>query len=170
MLYYPQGIPKPIRIQGCFVSTKEVEAVVEFIKSGGTVEYSNEIIEEIEKAMPVPKGEKNGDNSSDVPVGDSDADIIDRAVDVLCDAGQASVSYLQRKLKLGYARAARIMDQLEELGVVGPYEGSKPRSVLVTREMWAQRKLINEDTLAPSEPSTGSEYFDEAMAKAEDNS
>ncbi len=170
MLYYPQGIPKPIRIQGCFVSTKEVEAVVEFIKSGGTVEYSNEIIEEIEKAMPVPKGEKNGDNSSDVPVGDSDADIIDRAVDVLCDAGQASVSYLQRKLKLGYARAARIMDQLEELGVVGPYEGSKPRSVLVTREMWAQRKLINEDTIAPSELSTGSEYFDEAMAKAEDNS
>lgn len=167
MLYYPQGIPKPIRIQGCFVSTKEVEAVVEFIKSGGTVEYSNEIIEEIEKAMPVPKGEKNGDNSSDVPVGDSDADIIDRAVDVLCDAGQASVSYLQRKLKLGYARAARIMDQLEELGVVGPYEGSKPRSVLVTKEMWAQRKLINEDTIAPSEPSTGSEYFDEAMAKAE---
>ncbi len=170
MLYYPQGIPKPIRIQGCFVSTKEVEAVVEFIKSGGTVEYSNEIIEEIEKAMPVPKGENNGDNSSDVPVGDSDADIIDRAVDVLCDAGQASVSYLQRKLKLGYARAARIMDQLEELGVVGPYEGSKPRSVLVTKEMWAQRKLINEDTIAPSEPSTGSEYFDEAMAKAEDNS
>lgn len=170
MLYYPQGIPKPIRIQGCFVSTKEVEAVVEFIKSGGTVEYSNEIIEEIEKAMPVPKGEKNGDNSSDVPVGDSDADIIDRAVDVLCDAGQASVSYLQRKLKLGYARAARIMDQLEELGVVGPYEGSKPRSVLVTKEMWAQRKLINEDTIAPSEPSTGSEYFDEAMAKADDNS
>lgn len=170
MLYYPQGIPKPIRIQGCFVSTKEVEAVVEFIKSGGTVEYSNEIIEEIEKAMPVPKGEKSGDNSSDVPVGDSDADIIDRAVDVLCDSGQASVSYLQRKLKLGYARAARIMDQLEELGVVGPYEGSKPRSVLVTKEMWAQRKLINEDTIAPSEPSTGSEYFDEAMAKAEDNS
>lgn len=170
MLYYPQGIPKPIRIQGCFVSTKEVEAVVEFIKSGGTVEYSNEIIEEIEKAMPVPKGEKSGDSSSDVPVGDSDADIIDRAVDVLCDAGQASVSYLQRKLKLGYARAARIMDQLEELGIVGPYEGSKPRSVLVTKEMWAQRKLINEDTIAPSEPSTGSEYFDEAMAKAEDNS
>lgn len=167
MLYYPQGIPKPIRIQSCFVSTKEVEAVVEFIKSGGTVEYSNEIIEEIEKAMPVPKGEKSGDSSSDVPVGDSDADIIDRAVDVLCDAGQASVSYLQRKLKLGYARAARIMDQLEELGVVGPYEGSKPRSVLVTKEMWAQRKLINEDTIAPSEPSTGSEYFDEAMAKAE---
>lgn len=148
MLYYPQGIPKPVRIQGCFASTKEVEAVVEFIKSGGTVEYSNEIIEEIEKNMPVPKGEKpSGDASA--PTGDGD--IIDQAVEVLIDAGQASVSYLQRKLKLGYARAARVMDELEELGVVGPYEGSKPRSVLVTREMWAQRKLINQDRLDENE-------------------
>ena len=169
MLYYPQGIPKPVRVQGCFVSTKEVEAVVEFIKSGGTVEYSSEIIEEIEKATPVPKGDKGGDNSSDVPTGDgSDADVIDRAVEVLCDAGQASVSYLQRKLKLGYARAARVMDQLEELGVVGPYEGSKPRSVLVTREMWLQRKLINNDTVsAPS--GGGSEIFDEVVAELEEN-
>lgn len=148
MLYYPQGIPKPVRIQGCFASTKEVEAVVEFIKSGGTVEYSNEIIEEIEKNMPVPKGEKpSGDASA--PAGDGD--IIDQAVEVLIDAGQASVSYLQRKLKLGYARAARVMDELEELGVVGPYEGSKPRSVLVTREMWAQRKLINNDMISDTD-------------------
>lgn len=154
MLYYPQGIPKPVRIQGCFASTKEVEAVVEFIKSGGTVEYSNEIIEEIEKNMPVPKGEKP---SGDTAAPSGDGDIIDQAVEVLIDAGQASVSYLQRKLKLGYARAARVMDELEELGVVGPYEGSKPRSVLVTREMWAQRKLINNDTLSetdvPDEPA-----------------
>lgn len=144
MLYYPQGIPKPVRIQGCFASTKEVEAVVEFIKSGGTVEYSNEIIEEIEKNMPVPKGEKP---SADTAAPSGDGDIIDQAVEVLIDAGQASVSYLQRKLKLGYARAARVMDELEEMGVVGPYEGSKPRSVLVTREMWAQRKLINQDRI-----------------------
>lgn len=154
MLYYPQGVPKPVRIQGCFASTKEVEAVVEFIKSGGTVEYSNEIIEEIEKNMPVPKGEKP---SGDTAAPSGDGDIIDQAVEVLIDAGQASVSYLQRKLKLGYARAARVMDELEELGVVGPYEGSKPRSVLVTREMWAQRKLINNDTLSetdvPYEPT-----------------
>lgn len=149
MLYYPQGIPKPVRIQGCFASTKEVEAVVEFIKSGGTVEYSNEIIEEIEKNMPVPKGEKPSGDSGSAPSGDGD--IIDQAVEVLIDAGQASVSYLQRKLKLGYARAARVMDELEEMGVVGPYEGSKPRSVLVTREMWAQRKLINNDTLSETE-------------------
>lgn len=148
MLYYPQGIPKPVRIQGCFASTKEVEAVVEFIKSGGTVEYSNEIIEEIEKNMPVPKGEKP---SADAAAPSGDGDIIDQAVEVLIDAGQASVSYLQRKLKLGYARAARVMDELEELGVVGPYEGSKPRSVLVTREMWAQRKLINQDRIDENE-------------------
>ena len=145
MLYYPQGIPKPVRIQGCFASTKEVEAVVEFIKSGGTVEYSNEIIEEIEKNMPVPKGEKPSGNDTAAPSGDGD--VIDQAVEVLIDAGQASVSYLQRKLKLGYARAARVMDELEEMGVVGPYEGSKPRSVLVTREMWLQRKLINNDNI-----------------------
>lgn len=148
MLYYPQGIPKPVRIQGCFASTKEVEAVVEFIKSGGTVEYSSEIIEEIEKNMPAPKGEKP---SADAAVPSGDGDILDQAVEVLIDAGQASVSYLQRKLKLGYARAARVMDELEELGVVGPYEGSKPRSVLVTREMWAQRKLINQDRLDENE-------------------
>lgn len=145
MLYYPQGIPKPVRIQGCFASTKEVESVVEFIKSGGTVEYSSEIIEEIEKNMPAPKGEKPSSDSGSVPSGDGD--VIDQAVEVLIDAGQASVSYLQRKLKLGYARAARVMDELEELGVVGPYEGAKPRSVLVTREMWLQRKLMNQDNM-----------------------
>ena len=155
MLYYPQGIPKPIRIQGCFASTKEVEAVVEFIKSGGTVEYSSEIIEEIEKNMPAVKGEKSSSDSDSVPSGDGD--IIDQAVEVLIDAGQASVSYLQRKLKLGYARAARVMDELEELGVVGPYEGSKPRSVLVTREMWLQRKLINQDNVSDSGAEDDSE-------------
>lgn len=170
MLYYPQGIPKPVRVQGCFVSTKEVEAVVSFIKSGGQVEYSSEIIEEIEKATPVPKGENKGDNSSDVPTGDgSDEEIIDRAVDVLCDAGQASVSYLQRKLKLGYARAARIMDQLEELGVVGPYEGSKPRAVIITKEMWLKRKLINEDVISESVGDGGSEIFDEVVSQMEES-
>ncbi|MGN0604655.1 MAG: DNA translocase FtsK 4TM domain-containing protein [Oscillospiraceae bacterium] len=169
MLYYPQGIPKPVRVQGCFVSTKEVEAVVSFIKSGGQVEYSSEIIEEIEKATPVPKGEGKGDNSSDVPVGDgSDEEIIDRAVEVLCEAGQASVSYLQRKLKLGYARAARIMDQLEELGVVGPYEGSKPRAVIITKDMWLKRKLINNDTISDSIGDGGSEIFDEVVSEMED--
>ncbi len=140
MLYYPSGIPKPVRVQGCFCSSKEVEAVVEFIKNGGLAEYSNDIMEEIEKNMPAPKGEKNID-SGNTSADSSDGDIIDRAVEVVIDAGQASTSYLQRKLKLGYARAARIIDELEEMGIVGPFEGAKPRSVLITREMWLQRKL-----------------------------
>lgn len=166
MLYYPQGIPKPVRVQGCFVSTKEVEAVVSFIKSGGQVEYSSEIIEEIEKATPVPKGDTS--SSSDVPTSDgSDEEIIDRAVEVLCDAGQASVSFLQRKLKLGYARAARIMDQLEELGVVGPYEGSKPRAVIITKDMWLRRKLINNDAVSESVGDGGSQIFDEVVSDTE---
>lgn len=144
MLYYPSGIPKPVRVQGCFCSSKEVEAVVEFIKNDGLAEYSNDIMEEIEKNMPAPKGEKSID-SGNTSADNSDGDIIDRAVEVVIDAGQASTSYLQRKLKLGYARAARIIDELEEMGIVGPFEGAKPRSVLITREMWLQRKLINQN-------------------------
>lgn len=145
MLYYPQGCPKPVRVQGCFCSTKEVEAVVSFIKSGGDASYSDEIIREIEKNMPSVKNEAGGSDGEFSPGADGDEDIIERATEVLIDAGQASVSYLQRKLKLGYARAARVMDDLEARGIVGPYEGSKPREVLISREMWLQRKLINGD-------------------------
>lgn len=144
MLYYPSGIPKPVRIQGCFCSSKEVEAVVNFIKSGGTADYSDEILQEIEKNVPVPKGEKGASDSS----GGSDMfddEMVEKAIEVVIDAGQASTSSLQRRLKLGYARAARIIDQLEELGVVGPFEGAKPRAVLMTREMWLQRKLAMEN-------------------------
>ncbi|MDR0987419.1 MAG: DNA translocase FtsK [Ruminococcus sp.] len=149
MLYYPSGIPKPVRVQGCFVSTKEVEAVVDFIKNASDTgllpdtSYSDEIMREIEKNMPAVKNEKV---MTDVMTEDvTDGDLFDRATEVLIDAGQASVSYLQRKLKLGYARAARIMDELEEAGVVGPYEGAKPRSVLITREQWLQKKLTQTD-------------------------
>lgn len=144
MLYYPSGIPKPVRIQGCFCSSKEVEAVVNFIKSGGTADYSDDILREIEKNVPVPKGEKGASDSS----GGSDMfddEMVEKAIEVVIDAGQASTSSLQRRLKLGYARAARIIDQLEELGVVGPFEGAKPRAVLMTREMWLQRKLAMEN-------------------------
>ena len=152
MLYYPSGIPKPVRIQGCFCSSKEVEAVVNFIKSGGTADYSDEILQEIEKNVPVPKGEKGASDSS----GGSDMfddEMVEKAIEVVIEAGQASTSSLQRRLKLGYARAARIIDQLEELGVVGPFEGAKPRAVLMTREMWLQRKLAmeNKDSEGSSE-------------------
>lgn len=149
MLYYPSGIPKPVRVQGCFCSSKEVEAVVDFIKSDGQATYSEDIIEEIEKNMPAPKGEKTISDSTSSD--NSDGDIIDRAVDLVIDAGQASTSYLQRRLKLGYARAARIIDELEEMGVVGPFEGAKPRSVLITKEMWLQRKVMNEQPVETTE-------------------
>jgi len=153
MLYYPSGIPKPIRVQGCFCSSKEVEAVVEFIKTGGEAEYSSEIIEEIEKNTPAPKADKIASEASAAGDG-SDENIIERAIEVVIDAGQASTSYLQRKLKLGYARAARIIDELEELGVIGPFEGAKPRSVLITREMWLQRKLNSANSNEQAENST----------------
>jgi S-DNA-T family DNA segregation ATPase FtsK/SpoIIIE len=155
MLYYPSGIPKPVRVQGCFVSTKEVEAVVDYIKNEAKTPaetaYSDEIMREIERNMPALKAEKSpvGSDLSTEEV--TDADLTDRAAEVLIDAGQASVSYLQRKLKLGYARAARIMDDLEAMGIVGAYEGSKPRSVLVSREQWMTRKLLNHDTVESTE-------------------
>jgi S-DNA-T family DNA segregation ATPase FtsK/SpoIIIE len=145
MLYFPSGIPKPIRIQGCFVTTKEVEAVVSFIKNGTEAEYSQDIIDDIEKNIPLQKGEKPSTDTAE-PISDgTDEDYKTRAAEALIEAGQASVSFLQRKLKLGYARAARIMDELEADGIVGPYEGSKPRAVLITKTQWLQRKLLNED-------------------------
>jgi S-DNA-T family DNA segregation ATPase FtsK/SpoIIIE len=118
---------------------------VGFIKNGTEAEYSQDIIVEIEKNMPIQKGERPASETSEISSDGSDEDYKSRATEALIDAGQASVSFLQRKLKLGYARAARIMDELEADGVVGPYEGSKPRTVLITRQQWLQRKLINED-------------------------
>jgi S-DNA-T family DNA segregation ATPase FtsK/SpoIIIE len=151
MLYYPSGIPKPIRVQGCFVSTNEVESVVSFIKNGMEAEYSQDIIVEIEKNMPMQKGEKTAEIAAETPADGTDEDYKSRAAEALIEAGQASVSYLQRKLKLGYARAARIMDELEADGIVGPYEGSKPRAVLVTKQQWLERKLINQDKVAETD-------------------
>ncbi len=142
LLYFPTGYAKPVRVQNCFSSDKEVAAVVNFIKNGaGDVTYSDDIMKEIESNIPQPKGEKPADNGKSYE--GSDEDVVERAIECAVDAGGAgvSVSYFQRKLKLGYARAARIMDELEELGIVGPFEGAKPRQVLMTREMFLQRKL-----------------------------
>jgi S-DNA-T family DNA segregation ATPase FtsK/SpoIIIE len=139
MLYFPSGIPKPIRVQGCFCSTKEIESVVTFIKNNAAVDYSSEIMEEIEKNIPVPKGEKSlGKIDGAI---DSDDELIEKAIDIIIEMGQASTSSLQRKLKLGYARAVRIMDELEQLGVIGPSEGSKPRKILMTKAQWTERRM-----------------------------
>lgn len=138
MLYYPSGIPKPVRVQGCFCSTKEVEAVVSYIKNEIKADYDEEIMEEIEKNVPVQKGEGAASAGGDTDGAD---ELIEQAIECVVEAGQASTSYIQRKLKVGYARAGRIIDELEEMGIVGPFEGSKPRTVLMSREQLYQRKL-----------------------------
>ena len=147
MLYLPNGKIKPVRVQGCFTSTKEIEKVVDFIKSQTQSEYSNEIIEQVEQSIPVTKAEakelRAAEKAAAVnePEPGSDEDVLERAIEVVVEAGQASTSSLQRRLKLGYARAARMMDELEQMGVIGPYEGAKPRKVLMTKEQLAERKM-----------------------------
>ena len=139
MLYLPIGSTKPVRIQGCFASSKDVEATVSFVKSQVQSEFDNDIIQAVESCIPVTKAEKNNDSDGSVAVG-SDEDYIERAMAVAIENGQLSTSMLQRKLKLGYARAARIMDELEEMGVIAPSEGAKPRKVLMSRLQFEERR------------------------------
>lgn len=139
MLFSPMGSSKPRRLQGCYVSDEEVEDVVAFVKSGNTADYDDDIMSEIERQSTKDKSKAVGiaddeeDNSGDDPM-------LDEAIKVVVEIGMASTSLLQRKLKLGYARAARIIDMMEERGVVGPYEGSKPRKVLITKEQLMERE------------------------------
>jgi S-DNA-T family DNA segregation ATPase FtsK/SpoIIIE len=140
MLYAPVGAPKPMRIQGTWVSDAEREKVVEFIKQSGDANYSEEVIHEIDKAAE----DKSGDSKKDASENGDDYDeLLPAAVDVILETGQASVSMLQRRLKLGYSRAARIIDQMEQLKIVGPFEGSKPRQILITRQQWAEMQFIH---------------------------
>ncbi len=138
MLYSPIGSAKPVRLQGCFVTDKEVEAIVSLIKSNGeAVEYDDAVMEQIEK-----ESEKNTKGAPTDGGGfDEDDDMLSPAIDFVIETGNASTSMLQRKLKLGYARAARLMDVMEERGIVGPPDGSKPRQVLLTRSDWQEMKL-----------------------------
>ncbi|MBQ8928499.1 MAG: DNA translocase FtsK [Oscillospiraceae bacterium] len=138
MLYLPSGQPKPLRVQGCYVSTQEIERVVNFIKAQSSSEYDSQIIEAVDR-MAVPEESKKAAGEDGIP-SDED-DMLERAIEVVVQAGQASTSNLQRRLRLGYARAARIMDELEELGVIGPYEGAKPRRVLMTKQQYEERRL-----------------------------
>ena len=141
MLYAPIGFPKPVRVQGCFVSDSEIEAVVDFIKnSRDPVVYDKEILDEIERqAAADSSGKKGGASDS----GDAVDDLFEDAVQCVLEAGQCSTSYLQRRLKVGYARAARLVDEMENRGIVGPPDGSKPREVLVTRSQWSEFQLRN---------------------------
>ena len=136
MLYYPVGETKPLRMQGTFISEKEIESIVDEIKSNTDVKYNNDIIESIEKANG--KGTKADDDEQD------DADeLLNDAIDLVMDMGQASASMLQRKFKIGYSRAGRIVDQMEARGLISGYDGSKPRQVLISKEEWQELKMGN---------------------------
>ena len=139
MLFMPVGAPKPTRIQGTFVRDEEISRVLDFIKSSATVQYDEAMIEAMEKhAIQDGKKGSSGADSDE----DSDSDpMFKQAVEVVIDAGQASTSLLQRRCKLGYARAARIMDEMEQKGVIGPYEGAKPRAVLISRQQWIEQQM-----------------------------
>ena len=145
MLYAPLGAGKPIRVQGAFVSDEEREEVIRFVKASSEADYSEDILSQIEQAAAESgKNGKNGGGKSasepEAPTNDYD-ELLPQAVEVLLETKQASVSMLQRRLKLGYSRAARLVDQMEELGIVGPFEGSKPRQLLITREQWQEMQM-----------------------------
>ena len=142
MLYAPIGSGKPLRVQGCFVTDSEVEAVAEYVKENYMADYNQEVLKEIEKSAQ-QTGSKKPASVSDPDPSDEELEgdeMLPQAVDVILETGQASVSMLQRRLKLGYARAARIVDEMEEKGIVGPFQGSKPRAILITKEQWEARK------------------------------
>ena len=151
MLYAPLGQGKPKRVQGCFITDNEVQDVVTFIKDSSEAEYSDSVMAEIDKKAA--ESGKSGSGSSGGTAAETESsdgdEMLPAAVDVILETGQASVSMLQRRLKLGYARAARIMDEMEERGLVGPFEGSKPRQLLITREQW---QAIKDGAPISSEP------------------
>ena len=142
MLFAPIGCGKPLRVQGCFVTDSEVEAVTSYVKNNFNADYDQQVLEEIErKAQQTGKGKPVTASDPDPGSNEADGDeMLPAAVDVILETQQASVSMLQRRLKLGYARAARIVDEMEEKGIVGPYQGSKPRTILITKDQWEARK------------------------------
>ena len=137
MLYCPVGLSKPVRVQGSYLSDEEIERVISHVTSQGEVKYDESVIEEIERNATKDDKKKSADIAIDSTGQGEDGDeMIPKAIEVVIEQGMASTTLLQRKLKLGYARAARIIDELSEKGIVGPYEGSKPRKVLITKEQW----------------------------------
>ncbi|MEA4912213.1 MAG: DNA translocase FtsK [Oscillospiraceae bacterium] len=134
MLFLPVGNPKPTRIQGCYVSDEEVEKVVGFLKQFGAAQYNEQFMRQIEENASKDKSKGAADENDIDPM-------LEQAIEVVVEAGQASTSLLQRRLRLGYARAARIVDEMEQMGIVGPADGSKPRAVLMTRQQWQERTL-----------------------------
>ena len=178
MLYAPLGIGKPMRVQGCMISDDEVAKVVEFIKQNSTANYDDSVMKEVESnAENTGKGGKgsssgsNGGGGSGNSSGDNSGDDADEllpaAIEVVVETGMASVSMLQRRLKLGYSRAARLVDQMEERKIVGPFEGSKPRQVLITKEEWNQAKLQQGSDGGASPAQVQADEYAAALAMSE---
>ena len=149
MLYAPLGEGKPKRVQGCFITDEEVQRVVKFIKDQQLSTSETEQKKILDQIESKSQG-KDSESVDGTPIQSEGDELLPAAVEVVMESGMASVSMLQRRLKLGYARAARIVDEMEDKGIVGPFEGSKPRALLITREQW--QAMQNGEQLAMDEP------------------
>ena len=169
MLYAPIGNGKPRRVQGCFVTDDEVEAVTTYVKDNYVTNYDEQVLEEIEKKAAQTGNQKSGSEveaTSEEAAGD---EMLPAAVEVIFETGQASVSMLQRRLKLGYSRAARIVDEMEDKGIVGPFMGAKPREILITREQWEAMRTGQSEQLGFEDLSDQPPFDPEAPIKDSDD-
>ena len=146
MLFAPVGVNKPVRVQGCFLADEEISSIVEFVKKTREIEYDESVLEEIERNAASEGGHDDGLEGG----GEGHDPMLEEAVKCVVEAGQASTSLLQRRLRLGYARAGRIIDEMEQLVIVGPHEGSKPRQVLMTYAQWMERNMQRSDPAPPA--------------------
>ena len=154
MLYAPLGDSKPTRVQGCFITPEEIERVVAFVKdAAGEAHYDQDVIEKIQQAVDAKSDKGKASPTDGAADGDDGDELLPAAVEVVLETGQASVSMLQRRLKLGYSRAARLVDQMEERGYVGPFEGSKPRQLLITQEKWQELQMAKGAAPAETPPA-----------------
>lgn len=143
MLFAPAGSSKPLRVQGCFVTDKEIEKVINFVKTSQESDYDDNITKEIEKNS-VRNNTKSSDSNSKSEENNNNIDpVMKEAIKCVLEAGQASTSLLQRKLRLGYARAGRLIDEMEQMGIIGPHEGSKPRQVLINYQQFLELNINN---------------------------
>ena len=157
MLYAPLGAGKPTRVQGCFITPEEIERVVDYVKQSGEAEYSQDVMDKIEQAVKEKEKGGGGKTSAEPAEAQEDGDeLLPAAVEVVLETGQASVSMLQRRLKLGYSRAARLVDQMEERGIVGPFEGSKPRQLLIDKAKWQELQMSKQPQPEPEIDRSGS--------------
>lgn len=146
MLFSPVGVQKPTRIQGCYVSESEIESIVDFVKKVRSVDYDSKIVEDIENRAVQDKT-KNDDISDDEAMDP----VMEEAIKLVIDAGEASVSLIQRRLRVGYARAGRLIDQMEQMGIIGPHAGSKSRQVLMTYNQWLERNMNKQETASSND-------------------